>query len=500
MTGMASMVKRILLLSILVISVPLIIVITSGKKGEDKDHLYDANKPQSYSILQQPKDTEVVDLPIPIHHWTTENGIQTFFVPREETPFIDIRITLDSGSSRDGDKPGLAMLVAKALNKGTTDFDSAQIDTKLSEARTFFASKVDRDKISISFRLPNTFKANTTPTNSKKPNTSTTSTPTIPYSPNRIMLDLFTSMITEPSFSTNEIEELKKQALKELQKNTKSPKIIAMQSFFDSIYDNHPYAHSPFGTEKSISEIKQEDLKSFHQRYFVAQNVTITIVGSIPRDYAKEMANRISEKFALGNAAEPLPALPEQNKNRLIVIPSNATDPQTDSQIVQGMPLSFYGDPDYFALWIGNFLLGGKGKDSELSKAIHNTFHIDLDISSNMINFREKGPFIINLEAKKSDVKRIISTIKSTVKNFNSTLLGDETLLIAKQIMLKDLATKIDSSARIAETVSTIAFYHLPYDFLKTYESHVDKLTPTDIQIVFQRRMDPDKMTVVVLE
>ena len=54
-----------------------------------------------------------------IQEWTTESGADVLFVERHELPIVDVRLTFDAGSARDGDRAGLARMNSNLILEGT---------------------------------------------------------------------------------------------------------------------------------------------------------------------------------------------------------------------------------------------------------------------------------------------------------------------------------------------------------------------------------------------
>ena len=57
-------------------------------------------------------------------------------------------------------------------------------------------------------------------------------------------------------------------------------------------------------------------------------------------------------------------------------------------------------DPDYFALLVGNYTLGGGGLVSQLSEQLREKRGLTYDVSSQFIPLAAKGPFLIALSTK----------------------------------------------------------------------------------------------------
>jgi zinc protease len=94
----------------------------------------------------------------------------------------------------------------------------------------------------------------------------------------RKALDVFTEVVTQPSFQQQYLSREKRQALQSIKASKQSPASVASIAFAQAVFGKHPYAHSKIGTPETIEAITISDLKRHYQQFFVAKNLTISLV------------------------------------------------------------------------------------------------------------------------------------------------------------------------------------------------------------------------------
>ena len=62
-----------------------------------------------------------------IQSWKTPEGAKVLFVETKGLPMLDIRLNFDAASSRDGDKPGVALMTNNLIGTATKNKDEEQI-------------------------------------------------------------------------------------------------------------------------------------------------------------------------------------------------------------------------------------------------------------------------------------------------------------------------------------------------------------------------------------
>ena len=89
---------------------------------------------------------------IEISQYETKNGIKVLYTKAQNIPMIDIKITFDAGSNKDGDIKGLSMLTHSLLDEGTSKMNSESIASTFESTGAIFNTSVNKDKSSISLR------------------------------------------------------------------------------------------------------------------------------------------------------------------------------------------------------------------------------------------------------------------------------------------------------------------------------------------------------------
>lgn len=408
---------------------------------------------------------------VSIQHWSTANGARVYFVPTDGIPIIDVQVNFDAGSARDNGKPGLAALCTHLLDQGIPDLNADQIAEKLEDAGAKFNAEVDRDRAVIALRSL---------TDSKL------------LSP---VIALYADLISRPTFPENNLETQRNQTLIALKRNLQQPGTVASQAFFKAIYKNHPYAEPSSGTIETVLAITKDDIIQFHQEYFVAKNATITIVGGVSKEQATDIANQIAQKLPAGNTAKPLPDVEPLTEST----PVNIAFPTEQTHVLTGQPCAIENDPDYFPLLIGNHILGGGMLTSRLFNEVRNERGLAYNVISALLQLQKPAPFVIRLQTKNSQTQEAINVLQNTLLTFIKEGPTEQEVLEAKQAIMRSFPVEISNNEKITDVVSRMGFYQLPLDSLATYQKQVEAVTIPEIKSAFLRRINPEKLALIVL-
>jgi zinc protease len=271
---------------------------------------------------------------VKIEHWVAPSGARVYFVETHDLPILDIDVSFAAGGARDpAGKAGLAAMTQGMLVAGAGDLDEEAISERQGDIAAPLGGSSDSDRAPLTLR-------------------------TLSY-PGATALGLLRLALTGRA-SRAVLARGRVAAIREA--DTK-PDAIAAKRFAAAIYPGHPYGAS--ATVESVAGIARDDLVAFHRDHYSARRSVVSIIGDMTRAEAERIAQSLTESLPAGVPETPLPE---------VTLPGAATvkvaHPATQSHIHVGLPAVRRGDPDYFALLVGNYSLGGGGFVSRLMKEV----------------------------------------------------------------------------------------------------------------------------------
>lgn len=406
-----------------------------------------------------------------IEHWQTSNGAKVYFVAAPELPIVDLEVVFDAGSARDGELSGTALLTNAMLNEGAAGLDTTEIAAEFENVGAQFSNSSERDMAVLSMR-------SLTADAALKP-----------------ALVTFRKVLTQPDFPATSFERMQKQMLIGLQAEKQSPAAIASRAFYSNLYGKHPYADMPSGDESSVKKLNIAALKAFYKQYYVAQNATVVLVGALSKQQAKDIAEHVLTGLPAGKVATPVAHVKALTSAKKIVL----AHPSSQTHILMGQPGISRHDPDYFALYVGNHILGGSGLVSQLSNEIREKRGLSYSVYSYFRPMREAGPYQFGLQTRNDQAKQALDIMQKTLNNFIKNGPTEAELTAAKQNITGGFALRVDSNNKIADYTAMIGFYGLPLDYLETFNAKVNAISIEQIKDAFARRVHPDKMVTILV-
>jgi zinc protease len=405
-----------------------------------------------------------------IESWQTANGARVLFVAAPELPMVDVRIVFDAGSARDGERPGLASLTNELLTEGAGPWSADELAARVESVGASLGSDSLRDMAFVSVRSLTEPKALD------------------------VAVETLAVVVAAPRFEAGAIERVRNARLVSLRQQEQSAGSVASKAFYRTLYGDHPYATDPDGTAESVSAVTREALQEFHRRYYVASNAVVAIVGALDRAQAEALAQRVMAGVQAGErpatVAQPRPPAPGEHP---------VTFPSTQTHIYLGQLGISRHDPDYFALLVGNHVLGSSGLVSLLGEEVRNKRGLSYSVYSGLLPMRQAGPFMAVAQTKNSQTAQAMTVIRQTIADFVANGPTAKQLDEARRNLTGGFPLRIASNGKIVEQLAVIGFYDYPLDWLDTYVAKVDAVTVEQVRDAFRRRIDPNGMISVVV-
>lgn len=406
-----------------------------------------------------------------IEHWETTNGARVYFVPAMELPMLDIQLVFDAGSARDGGRPGVARLTSLLLDDGAGGLDADAVAESFENAGAQFSTDSLRDMGTISLR-------SLSDRDHLEP-----------------ALDTLALVLRAPAFPSDALERERNRMLTALQSQEQSPEDIASNAFFQAIYGDHPYASNPLGDPASLQSLERGDIEDFYRTYYVARNAVIALVGAVERADAERIAQRLADGLAPGDRALPLPAVTPLAAAKTVHIDY----PSSQTHVLAGMAGMTRDDPDYFALYVGNHILGGSGLVSRISGEVREKHGLAYSAYSYFAPMRVAGPYTLGLQTRSDQAARALEILDRTLADFIDSGPTPEELTASKKNITGGFPLRIASNSGIVGNLAMIGFYGLPLDYLDRFNERVEEVTLAQIRDAFKRRVPRDKMATVTV-
>jgi len=415
---------------------------------------------------------------IPIQHWTQPSGAGVWLVESPTVPMVDLRVEFDAGGRRDpAEQAGLASASAAMMSKGVraSGDEKALDENALGEAwadlGASFGGGDSVDRVSFSLRSL-----------------------TYPDLLGRAIA-LAARQLAEPAWPADVWTRERERMVAALREADTRPGTVAGRAFKQAVYGSHPYGYDT--NEQTLARISVADMQAWHARYLRPCRARVSIVGAVSRAQADALVTQLLARLPAGTC-EPLPPVPEVRPLVSAVerhIPFDAAQ----AHVFIGQPGFKRADPDYFALTVGNYILGGGGFVSRLTDEVREKRGLSYSVYSYFNPGLHAGAFTIGLQTRPDQAKEAVQVARDVLRRFVADGPSAAELKAAKDNLIGGFALRLDNNRKLLDNVANIAANGLPLDYLDTWTQQVAHVTLADIKAAFKRKLQPDTMVTVVV-
>ncbi|WP_244493684.1 pitrilysin family protein [Aureimonas sp. AU4] len=407
---------------------------------------------------------------VTIQEVTSPGGIHALLVEDYTNPLIAMRFAFKGAGSTgdDPDREGTANLLSGLLDEGAGDIRSQDFQRKLDELGVSLSFDAGLDNFSGNFR-------------------------TIVDTQDEAF-DLLRLSLNEPRFDEEPVERIRGQILAGIRGDENDPGTLAGRAFRTAVFPNHPYSRPVEGTLQSVPTITVADLDRFRRTSFSRGNLVVGVVGAIS---AQALAARLDEVFGPLAATPKLRPVPEiaPATGQVVAVPLDL--PQTRIQFV--LPGVKRDDPDFFAAYLMNHVLGGGTFTSRLYQEIREKRGLAYGANSSLANY-EHAALLTGSTATRSDkASESVALVRQELKRMAEEGPTEEELNSAKAFVKGSYAVQnLSSSLAIASTLVGIQLDNLGTDYIDRRQALIDAVTIDDARRIARKLLSVDPTVITV--
>jgi zinc protease len=401
-----------------------------------------------------------------------DNGLTLLVASRRALPIVTVKVTVQAGSLWEpDDRAGLANLTALLLTRGTATRTATEIDEAVDFMGASLSSGAGRDSSEVDLTLLKRDLASG--------------------------LDLLADILLHPSFPDAEIARKVQEIKAALRKRQEDPGEVAREAFDALVFGAHPYGRPPEGTDASLSAITRADIVRFYRDHYAPDRTLVVVVGDVD---LQEITGLLRERLAAwprGTADVTRAAGPPAGPDAIVVkkIARNVTQ----ANIVLGHQGIARQNPDFYALNVMNYILGGGGFSSRLVERIREQKGWAYDVHSSFAPGLERGSFQVVLQTKNETAGAAVEEVVRELRRIAQEGVTEQELADAKAYLTGSFPLRLDTNRKLAELISTVEYYTLGLDYADRYPRLIGAVTKEEVARVARRYLHPDRYVLVVV-
>ena len=409
-----------------------------------------------------------------VHSHTLDNGLKILLVDNPSIPTVSLTASVLTGARYDPEaKAGLAIMVSRLLDEGTENRTSLEIADAIESVGGAIEADGSFERIMA--------------------------TAGVLKKDVDLGLELLSDLLIRPIFPQEFVDKEKERTLAEIVSAQDRPQVVAGWAFNELVYQNHPLHRPSHGYPQTVERLTRRDLLDFHERYFVPNNVILSIVGDFR---VPELLPKIEKAFGSW-ALKPVvfPTYPQpvrQSGKRLKFI----TMPAQQLNIYLGHLGVTRTNPDYYALQVLDTILGGgAGFTARIPQRLRDELGLAYTTfaSITMTAGLDPGRFIAFIGTSPENMKLATEGLLNEIRRIIEEPVTAQELQDAQDYLTGSFVFAFESSPQIARFLVHAEVYGLGFDYVEKYPEYIRALTVEDISRAAKTYLDSENYTLVVV-
>ena len=314
---------------------------------------------------------------------------------------------------------------------------------------------------------------------------------------------LLRQLLLTPALPANELENIKNSLIVGIQSRNEKPAKIARESLKELLYPGHRLGYRL--QEADIKRLKLKDMQNELLQRIRPDNMYITAVGALQglaleKKYLTPLLQALKQK---AQAKKPMPqfslnaqALRKRNHSyhgKILLI----TKPAAQAAIRIGAYLPAHNHPDFYALQVANYILGGGSFTSRLVKKVRVEQGLAYYTYSYNSFSAEHGIFRVGSGTRINRAARALQLILQEIAFMNKQVKTEE-LLLAKDSILNGLIFQFDTTQKIVSSHVRFRLHQMPTNYLQNFPKQIRMISEKDL-VKVANYWQPEDLYIVVV-
>ncbi len=309
-------------------------------------------------------------------------------------------------------------------------------------------------------------------------------------------LTILSDILMNPIFAEKDVARVRGELMGQLQGEKDEPGVIAIKAFDEIVFQGNPYRRAANGTEKTVPKITRNDLVQFHHTYYRPNRTIVAIVGDIREHEALDVVRKHFGKWTKKDGVPSTfsPAVPlQQPKLKLI------DKDLTQANVILGHLGIDRKNPDFYAVSVMNYILGGGGFSSRLVNRIRDQKGLAYDVDSGFQANVMPGPFTVQLQTRNAAANQAIASVVEEMKRIRTEPVCDQELADAKAYLIGSFPLRLDTTGKLAALLTLVELHGLGLSYFEDYPKAIRAVTKEDVLRVAEKYLHADVYALVVV-
>ena len=398
-----------------------------------------------------------------------DNGLEILVVPEHSSPVVSVQAWVRVGSVHEAEYlgAGISHLIEHLVFKGTRRLGPGEAARVVQDAGGYLNAYTSFERTVYWIEAPAESLA--------------------------AALDVTTELVFHPLFPEGEFEREKEVIRREIAMGKDDPRRVLSEELFATAYLQHPCRQSVIGALGAFNRLGLDDVRLFHARHYVPNNVFFVVAGDVDVDAVRAMLDERTGELAPRGRAQPVmpvePALSGMRRKDVAF----ATDVGR-LQMAWHIPAQWH--PDVPALDLLGRIMGS-GESGRLFRRLREEAGLAHDVSAGVYTPGFGGLFFAGAEAEPETLAKLEDGIRHELAVLETEGVTQAEVEKARCGALADFLRGMETTNGLASQVGGSWLQTGTTDFSARYAAGLREVGAEKIRAVAERYLSPERAVVV---
>lgn len=423
-------------------------------------------------LLRPPAPPVAAELTLPpVERWRLPNGLDVVAVPRAGLPIVSFTVAIKAGSydEQKDVTEGVADFTAGMLRQGTRRRSAEQIADAIDAAGGSLDAAAGAESSTVSCSALAKDAA--------------------------LCLDLLGELLLHPTFPEKEMAQIRDQMLASLAAREDDPHLLAAEHF-DNLFFGEGHPEGWVLTPQHVRAITRARLVAFWKTFYRPNNAMLAVAGALPPDIKARIAHALGGWAAAPTPARPAFTIPAPRGTRILLVDKPDLSQAT---LMFGHRSLRHADPDWYAVTLMNYVLGGSDFSSRLMIEVRSKRGLTYGIGSSFGASLYEGAFRVSAATRNETAWDALRVSVDELRKMRADGPTADELEKAKGYYAGSTPFALESAAGLARGIVGAELHGLGVDYVRQLAVRLAAVDVAAAHAAARKWLDPDHLAIVIV-
>lgn len=313
---------------------------------------------------------------------------------------------------------------------------------------------------------------------------------------------LMSEMLLKPKLPADRLTVIKNTMLTRIKQRNDDPAGVAQRKIIEIMYPGSRLGYT-FQTE-DVNKLDVESLRSDLQRRLSPKNAIIAVSGDLNEVPVKKHLNELFQSFPEHSdesltIESPL-EIQKENQETLKDLSGKIVlvkVPARQAVIVVSGNLPGHNHPDFFALQMSNYILGGGSFNSRLMREIRAKRGLAYYSYSGNTFYRDFGRFYSTSGTRVEQAHETLNLMLELIDSMHKKV-SQEEVQLARDSILNSLVFQYENPDKFIESEARFRRHNMPGNYMTLFAKKIREVKFKDVKEVSQQYLQDDQFLILV--